>query len=71
MKLYINKFYELPLVWQALILTAAMVITWGVIGPSLVSSNSTIAVYLGIVIVVSATYACYKLSSKIIKELSK
>lgn len=65
------KFQELTLIEQAIGIVIIMVLSWGVIGPSLISSKSDIGVYIGIAIVVFNTYASWKLSSKIRKELTK
>jgi hypothetical protein len=61
-------FYKLPLAVQAGVLIVALVLTFGLIGPSLISSNSTIAVWLGIIICIAVIYLVVVFSGKI-KEL--
>ena len=65
------KFQEITLIEQAVVLVIIMILSWGVIGPSLISSKSDIGVYIGIAIVVFNTYMCWSFSSKIRKELHK
>jgi hypothetical protein len=61
-------FFKLPLAVQAGSLIVFLVIVFGLVGPSLISSNSTIAVWLGIAICIGAIYLVWVLSDKI-KEL--
>jgi hypothetical protein len=61
-------FYKLPIAVQAGALIVLLVITFGLVGPSLISSNSTIAVWIGIAICLAAIYVVVVLSEKI-KEL--
>ena len=65
------KFQELTLIEQGIGIVIIMALSWGVIGPSLISSKSDIGVYIGIAIVAFNTYSCWVLSSKIRKELTK
>jgi hypothetical protein len=58
-------FYKLPLAVQAGALIVALVITFGLVGPSLISSNSTIAVWLGIAIYIAVIYLVAIFSGKI------
>jgi len=65
-----NKFYELPLLVQAITLILLLIIVFGLVGPSMISSNSTIAVWIGIAICASTIYVVWVLSKEI-QELFK
>ena len=60
-----DLFYRLPLAVQAGALIVMLVITFGLVGPSMISSNSTIAVWVGIAICLAAIYLAVVLSGKI------
>lgn len=60
-----SKFYALPLPVQAGVLIGASVILFGIVGPSMISSNSTIAVWVGIGLLLGSTYGMWTLSSKL------
>ena len=65
-----QAFYKMPVGAQALILVGMLIVVFGLVGPSMISSNSTIAVWLGIGICIGALYLAYLLSEKI-QELFK
>jgi hypothetical protein len=69
-KLMKKFFFGLPLGVQAGALVVLLVITFGLIGPSLISSNSTIAVWIGILICLSVIYLTWVFSEKL-RELFK
>lgn len=58
-------FFELPITIQAGALIVLLVITFGLVGPSLISSNSTIGVWLGIAICLAVIYLVVVLSKEI------
>lgn len=71
MKKFKDRFFGLPIAIQFVVITVAVVVLYGIIGPSMVSSNSTVAVWMGIFIVLSSTYILYQLSEKLLEKLLK
>lgn len=64
------KFFELPLATEAAVLTINLIIVFGLIGPSLISSNSTAAVWIGIAGLMVDAYVTWELSQKL-REATK
>jgi len=71
MQKFKDKFFGLPIPIQFAVIIASLVVIYGIIGPSMVSSNSTVAVWMGIFIVLSSTYILYQLSEKLLEKLLK
>ena len=70
MKTIQEMFFKLSLPIQAIALIALAIFSFGLIGPSMISSNSTIAVWFGIAVCVAAAYLLWELSAKL-RELLK
>lgn len=64
-----EKFFSLPLFWQATSLVVLLVVVFGIIGPSMVSSNSTVSVWIGIAICLATVYLVWQLSTKLLEKL--
>lgn len=64
-----SEYKRLKLFWQVVLSLVAIIVSLGVVCPSMISSNSTIAVWLGILIAVVTIWTVYDLNSEKIKEL--
>lgn len=65
----IDKFNSLPIFLRLVLVIINLVVAFGIVGPSMISSNSTVAVWVGIVILGLDVFLTYKFSSETIKEL--
>lgn len=70
MNKYKEKFFGFSLIIQAAILIVCLVLFFGIIGPSMISSNSTAAVWFGIFMLGFVSYAVWELSLKL-REIIK
>lgn len=67
----VDRFNGLSMFYRVVILLVNFVVVFGIVGPSMISSNSTIAVWLGIFILVSDLSLSYVFAKKTIGELMK
>ncbi len=65
------KFFSYTLSAQLLVIMVTLIGTYGFIGPSLISSNSTIGVYIGIGIVGVTTYVLWVFSKNLRNKLKE
>lgn len=65
----VDRFNGLSMFNRVVIMIVNFVVVFGIVGPSMISSNSTIAVWLGIFILVSDLSLSYVFAKKTIGEL--
>lgn len=65
-----ERFFALPTGIQAIVLTLFIIMIYGLAGPSMISSNSTIAVWVGIAICLGSAYLIWIFTEKL-RELFK
>jgi len=69
MKRLEDEFRKLNSTYQVVILVAVLVFTFGLFGPSMVSSKSTFAVLIGIAGCVVVAIEVYRLSKPLLEKL--
>lgn len=67
----VERFNSFNVVVRLSILLVNFVIFFGMVGPSMISSNSTIAVWVGIVLLIADLGVSYVFAKQTIKELMK